>query len=73
MVIESYNVQIIDSVFYIRFFDFNKSSFNHCRNGLIIVFAALAPESATAGIPIPGKTPSPQSTRRLNGVDPSLR
>lgn len=30
-----------------------------CLIGLIIVFAAIAPDNATAGIPMPGKTESP--------------
>jgi hypothetical protein len=32
---------------------------NHCSKGETIPLAALAPERATAGTPIPGKMPSP--------------
>jgi hypothetical protein len=35
------------------------SKHNHCSKGETIALAALAPERATAGTPIPGKMPSP--------------
>jgi len=34
-------------------FDFNSSKHIHCFHGLIIEFAALAPDKATAGTPMP--------------------
>lgn len=37
-------------MYYIKPFDFNLSRHFHCCHGLITVFAALAPERATAVI-----------------------
>ena len=52
------------------FFAFNLSKHSQCSTGEIIEFAALAPDNATAGTPIPGKIPSPHKISLLKGVFP---
>ena len=60
-------------VYYILPNSFRESKQIHCRRGFTMAFAALAPEIATAGTPIPGKIWSPANTRFEMGVLPSLR
>ena len=59
--------------YHINSFFFKSLRQNQCCIGFISALAALAPERATAGMPIPGKTPSPHRTKLENGVDPSER
>lgn len=51
------SLSLNQAICYILFVAFNLSRQNHCSRTLTIELAALAPEIATAGIPIPGNIP----------------
>ena len=58
------------SVFYLYLL-VKESKHCHCRSGETKAFAALAPEIATAGTPMPGKMESPAKIKLPMGVLPS--